>query len=211
MASLNISGYVDLDNLPPDLPKCKKLKQDITGWKIGFVLEENKFGELYYATIPVLIELLIKKGTRTTTQTQRISDADLLHPFVLTSQGLLSQTKESHIIYKYRCAEAHVKSIRCVDNNRLKLPDDTIAHSYYDPHYKYYVGKIVRPTGKFTDVDLPSFMCSRGIHFFRNVKEALDYLYYYQLGSLRIDVDYFLEQNQRAKMYKEDNKKCGTM
>ena len=70
---------------------------------------------------------------------------------------------------KCRCSKAEVLAIETLDGKPSNMKK---AHSFYDESFKYEVGKIV----SINDFDENRFdECSKGIHFFMNRKEAVDY------------------------------------
>lgn len=186
-----------------DKPRCPKLKEDIEGYKVGFIIEKSKYviwethsnkvtSEHELLKIPVIIKLSIKKGTRVTSINRVISDESILIPSVLSgysrAQDAITFAVDRHEISKKRCSLAFVDSIYSMPNiachDSVLLPKDRIAHSYFSPSFTYYSGKRVNPTKKFCDIDGPLYECASGIHFFSTPKEAFDYYYHWCMGQL---------------------------
>lgn len=71
---------------------------------------------------------------------------------------------------KCRCDRATVLEIQDLEGN--KLPEDTVAKSWYDKHFTYKVGEIVS-VDNFCDDRWEE--CAPGIHFFITREEAVGY------------------------------------
>ena len=170
--------------------KCPKLKNNISGFKIGFIVEKCTdllvdFTDLAdskeietYRMQPVLIMLDICKSTRVTMHGYTIRDLDCDSLGLYSDNTKFYRLPDDHAVTKYRCSRAHVKAIYRINQfSRVAdmLPDGVIAHSYYNPKFKYQVGKTIRPRCKFNDCDDPFNMCTSGIHFFSKSDEAFTY------------------------------------
>lgn len=194
------------------LSKCPKLKNNISGFKIGFIVEkcaDLEETETYHMQ-PVLIMLDIYKNTRITAHGYTIRDRDC-NPWQLYSDDTKFYTlPDDHSVTKYRCSRAHVNAIYRINSFSRDadiLPNGVIAHSYYNPKFKYQVGKTIRPRCKFNDCDDPFNMCTSGIHFFCKSYEAFTYLTYWDVGGLRSDALRHMTQEILRKMYEADMRK----
>lgn len=193
--------------------KCPKLKNNISGFKIGFIVEKCTDNEEdTYTMQPVLIMLDIYKNTRVTMHGHTTRDIDFIPPGSYYDNVKFYPLHDNHPVTKYRCSRAHVKAIYRINcfSGTCKadmLPDGVIAHSYYNPKFKYQVGKTIRPRHKFNDCDDPFNMCSSGIHFFNNSYEAFVYLNHWDVGGLKSDAEYHTTQEKLRKMYEADMRK----
>lgn len=201
MARLN-TGWDHCDMTGVDgQPSCPKLKEDIEGYKVGFIIEKSKHviwethsnkvtSEHELLKIPVIIKLSIKKGTRVTSINRVISDREIFTSSILSGYSLDPGVMivDNHQICKKRCSLAFVDGIYSMPNIACRdsalLPKDSIAHSYFSPSFTYYTGKRVNPTKKFCDIDGPLYECASGIHFFSTPKEAFDYYNHWCMGNL---------------------------
>lgn len=193
--------------------KCPKLKNDISGFKIGFVVEKCEDNGTYTMQ-PVLIMLDIYKSTRITAHGYPIRDMDFDPPGLYFDNAKFYKFRDNHSVTKYRCSRAHVKAMyrinRFSENADIDiLPDGVIAHSYYNPKFKYWVGKTVRPRYKFNDCDDPFNMCTSGIHLFLKSNEAFTYLNYWDVGGFKSDAERYMTQKELRKMYEADMRKVG--
>ena len=200
--------------------KCPKLKNDISGFKIGFIVEkctdfvglvDSKEIETYRMQ-PVLIMLDIYKSTRITARGYIIRDRDCDPLGLYSDNTKFYRLPDDHAVTKYRCSRAHVKAIYRINQfSRVAdiLPDGIIAHSYYNPKFKYQVGKTIIPRYKFNDCDDPFNMCTSGIHFFSKSDEAFTYLTYWDVGGLKSDAQRHMTQEKLRKMYEADMRKAG--
>lgn len=205
---------------------CPKLKKNISGYKVGFVIHEGFAPFPPPATIttqaiqsrpyhiePVLIRLEIKKNTRITFHNTIVRE-NVYHsppwcdtPFVV----------DDHEILKIRCSRAHVAGIyklyhhysyRGIANNLegARLPDDTIVHSFYDASFIYYTGKVITPKRPFDDRDEIDSNCSSGIHFFTTPKQAYDYCYHWDIGGMRSYWRDGVNYSRLERFYENDKK-----
>lgn len=191
--------------------KCPKLKNDISGFKIGFVIERfiGPCGDAYVMQ-PALIMLDIYKGTRITAHGYTIRDRDIIPLGLYSDDTKFYMLPDDHAITKYRCSRAHVKAIYRMNRFSDKadiLPNGVIAHSYYDPRFKYQVGKTIVPRYKFNDRDDPFNMCTSGIHFFCNSREAFNYLNHWDVGGFKSDAERYMTKEKLRKMYEADMRK----
>lgn len=205
MARLNVGWDCTHITGIVDKPHCPKLKTDIEGYKVGFIIEKDEHviwvtrlnkdtinitSEHELVKIPVIIKLSIKKGTRVTSINRVISDREIFTSSILSRYSLDPGVMmvDNHQICKKRCSLAFVDGIYSMPNIACRdsalLPKDSIAHSYFSPSFTYYTGKRVNPTKKFCDIDGPLYECASGIHFFSTPKEAFDYYNHWCMGNL---------------------------
>ena len=195
---------------------CPKLKKNISGYKVGFVICEGPAPFTTYAgqdfpyhIKPVLIRLDIRKNTRITFHNPLVRE-NVCH-------GPLFNTifeEDDHEILKIRCSRAHVAGIYNLFYNRsydmhfegAKLPDDTIVHSFYDAGFVYYVGKIITPKKPFDDADYVNRNCSSGIHFFTSPGQAYDYYYHWDVGGMRYYWSDYDNYDKLKRFYENDKK-----
>ena len=70
---------------------------------------------------------------------------------------------------KCRCNKAKVLEIQNIDGSKANID---VVHSIYDPSFQYKTGQIVEEP-KYDDNRFN--VCSKGIHFFINRQEAVDF------------------------------------
>lgn len=75
---------------------------------------------------------------------------------------------------KCRCDKAKVLDILNIMTLKSESENINEVHSIYDPNFKYKIGNIVEV--KDFDDDFKN-TCSKGIHFFMNKKDAINYVY----------------------------------
>lgn len=89
--------------------------------------------------------------------------------YIVKLEILTDALRSSATSRKCRCNKAKVLEIQNIDGSKANID---VVHSTYDPSFQYKTGQIVEEP-KFDNNRFNK--CSKGIHFFINRQEAVDY------------------------------------
>ena len=100
-------------------------------------------------------------------------DDGLRYPVLVTLRIPADARRSSGFGRKCRCDKATVVKMEWVNQRVYYKPNVTIARSVFDEHFIYTEGKEVKPRNGFCEDRWD--VCSGGIHFFMNKREAIEY------------------------------------
>lgn len=101
-------------------------------------------------------------------------DNDLSYAVIITLRIPADARRSSGLGRKCRCDKATVVKMEWLHPEAHPLhPNVPMARSIHDEHFIYTEGKLVEPRNGFCEDRWD--VCSKGIHFFMNKQEAIDY------------------------------------